>query len=101
MFAFSNVTHRNTITEADYFITHLTNKKMTKSYKLRCHCQVLVDLNKYVKKALQANQHSGMVHEKHKGLTLGKTKITAVHFQKFVRCMVSKSNRQVSLIISF
>jgi len=27
MFALSNVTHRNTITEADYFITHITNKK--------------------------------------------------------------------------
>jgi len=26
-FALSNVTHRNTITEADYFITHITNKK--------------------------------------------------------------------------
>jgi len=49
-------------------------------------------------KTLQANQHSGMVHEKHKGLTLGKTKITAVHFQKFVRCIVSKSNCQASPI---
>jgi len=27
MFALSNITHRNTITEADYFITHITNKK--------------------------------------------------------------------------
>jgi len=27
VFALSNVTHRNTITEADYFITHITNKK--------------------------------------------------------------------------
>jgi len=27
MFALSNVTHRNTITEADYFIAHITNKK--------------------------------------------------------------------------
>jgi len=25
MFALSNATHRNTITEADYFITHKTN----------------------------------------------------------------------------
>jgi len=27
VFALSNVTHRNTVTEADYFITHITNKK--------------------------------------------------------------------------
>ena len=27
MFALSNVAHRNTITEADYFINHITNKK--------------------------------------------------------------------------
>ena len=48
MFALSNVTHRNTITEADYFITHIKNKKklMPKSYKMRYHCQVLIDLNK-------------------------------------------------------
>jgi len=26
MFALNNVTHRNTITEADYFIAHRTNK---------------------------------------------------------------------------
>ena len=31
MLALSNVTHRNTITEADYFITHITNKKKTNS----------------------------------------------------------------------
>jgi len=39
-----------------------------------------------------------MVREKHKGLILGKQKLTAVHFQKFVRCIVNKSNCQVSLI---
>jgi len=50
VFALSNITHRNTITEADYVITHITNKKrMLKSYKMRYHCQVLVDLNKHVK----------------------------------------------------
>jgi len=27
VFTLSNITHRNTITEADYFITHITNKK--------------------------------------------------------------------------
>jgi len=27
MFVLSNFTHRNPITEADYFITHITNKK--------------------------------------------------------------------------
>jgi len=27
VFVLSNVTHRNAITEADYFITHITNKK--------------------------------------------------------------------------
>jgi len=76
MFALSNVMHKNTITEADYFITHITNKKknlMPKSCKMRYQCQVLVDQNKHVNKSID-NQHSGMVHEKHKGLTLGKTK---------------------------
>ena len=47
---------------------------MPKSYKMRYHCQVLVDLNKHVNKNIIDNQHSGMVHEKHRGLTLGKTK---------------------------
>jgi len=37
-----------------------------------------------------------MVHEKHKGLNLEKHKITAVHFLKVVRCIVSESNCQVS-----
>jgi len=51
MFALCTVTHRNTITEADYFITHITNKQiMPKSYKMKYHCQVLVDLNKYKQK---------------------------------------------------
>ena len=27
MFALNNVTHRNTINEADYFIAHITNNK--------------------------------------------------------------------------
>jgi len=27
MFALSNVTYRSTITEVDYFVTHVTNKK--------------------------------------------------------------------------
>jgi len=50
----SNVMRRNTITEADYFITHITNKKklMPKSYKMRYHCQVLLDLNKHVIKSV-------------------------------------------------
>jgi len=76
VFALSNVTHRNTVTEADYFITHITNKKklMPKSCKMRYHSQVLVDLNKHVKKNIIDNQHSGMVYEKHKGLTLKKNK---------------------------
>jgi len=54
MFALSNVTHRDTITEADYFITHTTNKKelLPKPYKMRYHCQVLVDLNKHVNKSI-------------------------------------------------
>ena len=101
VFALSNATHRNTITEADYDITHINKKKlMPKSYKIRYHCQVLVDLNEHVNKSVidQTNHHSGMVHEKHKGLTLGKQKITAVDFQKFVRCIISKTNCQVSLI---
>jgi len=39
--------HKNTINEADYFIAHITNKKlMPKSYKMRYHSQVLVGLNK-------------------------------------------------------
>jgi len=35
-------------------ITHITNKKklMAKSYKIRYHCQVLVDLNKHVNKSI-------------------------------------------------
>jgi len=52
MFALSNVTHRNTITEADYFITHITKKLMPKPYKMRYHCQVLVDLKKHVSKSI-------------------------------------------------
>jgi len=46
---------------------------MPKSYKMRYHYQVLVDQNEHVNKNLD-NQHSGIVHEKHKGLTLRKTK---------------------------
>ena len=54
MFALSNVTYRSTITEVDYFVTHVTNKTklMRKSYKMRYHCQVFVDLNKYVNKSI-------------------------------------------------
>jgi len=48
MFALSNVTHRNTITEADYFITHITNNRTNaKIIQMRYHGQVLVDLNKH------------------------------------------------------
>jgi len=68
VFALSNITHRKNITEADYFIIHITNKKklMPKSCKMRYHCQVFVDQNKHLSKNID-NQHSGMVHEKHKG----------------------------------
>jgi len=62
VFALSNATHRNTITEAHYFITHInkktnakiiqTKKPMPKSYKMRYHCHVLADLNKHETKAL-------------------------------------------------
>jgi len=57
MFALCNITCRIIITEADYFITHITNQKkqMPRSYKMRYHCQVLVaavDLNKYLNKSI-------------------------------------------------
>jgi len=39
MFTLNNVMHRNTITEDDYCIAYITNKKklMPKSYKIRYH----------------------------------------------------------------
>jgi len=77
MFTLNNVTHRNTITEADYFITHITNKQKTNAKILqnRYHCQVLVDLNKCKQKhygtTYKPISTGRMVHEEHKGL--GKT----------------------------
>jgi len=50
MFTLSNIAHRNTITEADNFITPITKKLMPKSHKMRYYCQVLVDLNKCKRK---------------------------------------------------
>jgi len=45
--------HRNTITEAEDFVTCITKKKrMPKSYKMRYKFQVLVDLKKYVNKSI-------------------------------------------------
>jgi len=90
MFALSNVTHRSTITEADYFITHITNKKNIKprSYKMRHNCQVLVDLNKYVNKSINRLISTvGRYMKNTRAQPQEKQKITAVHFQKSVRCV--------------
>jgi len=66
VFTLNNDTHRNTITEADYFIAHITKKT---------YCQ---NLTKW--ETIATNQHSGMVHEEHKGW--GKTKYNISTFSE-------------------